>query len=320
MVNVATVVNAEMVRDAAERIRNIAHRTPVLRSRSFDEQAGVSAFFKCENFQKGGAFKIRGASNFIFSMPVPSLERGVVAYSSGNHAQAVAMAARYLSIPATLVMPSDAPKMKMEATRAQGAEIITYDRDTDSREAIGLRLAAERGATLVPPFDHPLIIAGQGTATLELLEDLPYLEAIIAPVGGGGLLSGAATIAKSINPEIRVFGAEPENANDTYLSLKAGERRFIPSPDTIADGLRAPVPGEITFPILREHVERIILVTEEEIKAAVKFLLMRLKILVEPSGAVPAAAILSGKLPRGVHSIGVILSGGNVDFDDLKMY
>ncbi len=287
-------------------------------SRSFDAEAGARAFFKCENLQRGGAFKIRGAANFILSMPPEQAARGVVAYSSGNHAQAVAIAARHVGTRATLVMPTDAPRSKVEATRAYGAAIVSYDRLRENREAIGSAIAKESGATLVPPFDHPLIIAGQGTAALELLEEAPDLDALIAPVGGGGLLSGCAIAARSVNANIRIFGAEPEDANDTFLSLRAGERVEIPPPKTLADGLRATRPGEITFPILRELAEQILLVTEEEIRCALRFLLTRLKILVEPSGAVAAAAVLYRKLPLEVRSVGVILSGGNVDFEVLQ--
>ena len=286
-------------------------------SRSFDAAAGVEAHFKCENLQRGGAFKIRGASNFIFSIPREDLARGVVAYSSGNHAQAVAIAARHVGARATIVMPADAPRSKVEATRSYGASIVAYDRLRENREAIGARIAQESGATLVPPYDHPWTIAGQGTVALELLEQAPELDALIAPVGGGGLLSGCAIAAKSVNPNIRLFGAEPEDANDTFLSFRAGHRVEIPPPKTLADGLRATRPGEITFPILRELAEDILLVSEDEIRSALKFLLARMKILVEPSGAVPAAAVLFGKLPRGVRTVGVILSGGNVDFEVL---
>lgn len=311
-------IELEQIRNAAKRIRPIAHRTPVMTSRSFDAEAGIETHFKCENLQRGGAFKIRGASNFIFSIPPDELARGVVAYSSGNHAQAVAIAARHVGARATLVMPSDAPRSKVEATRSYGASIVVYDRLRESREAIGARIAEETGATLVPPYDHPWTIAGQGTTALELLEQAPGLDAIIAPVGGGGLLSGCAVAARSVNPRIRIFGAEPEDGNDTLLSFRAGRRVEIPPPQTLADGLRATRPGEITFPILRELAEDIVLVSEEEIRAALKFLLARMKILVEPSGAVPAAAVLSRKLPPDVRSIGVILSGGNVDFHLLQ--
>ncbi len=310
------------VRAAAGRIRPLAKRTPVITSSDFDAAAGTHVFFKCENLQTGGAFKIRGASNLILSIPPADLPRGVVAFSSGNHAIAVAIAARHAGAAATIVMPQDAPRSKLETARAYGARIVPYDRLRESREAIAARILEESGATLVPPFDHAMIMAGQGTAALELLEDLPDLDALIAPVGGGGLLSGSAIIAREMRPAIRLFGAEPADGNDTFLSLHAGERRAVPLPQTIADGLRAPQPGELTFPIIRKLVDQILVVTDDEIRAAVKFLLTRLKILVEPSGAVGAAALLSGKL-RGAtvgRTIGVILSGGNMDLDQLLSY
>jgi len=309
-----------MVRDADVRIRPLARHTPVFTSTSVNRAAGVEVHFKCENLQRGGAFKIRGASNLIFSIPDEDLPRGVVAFSSGNHAQAVAIAAEKAGTKATIVMPADAPRGKLEATRNHGASIVTYDRKKESREAIAERILKETGATLVPPFDHPLVMAGQGTAALELLQTIPQLDAFIAPIGGGGLLAGCATIAKALDPEIRIFGAEPERANDTFLSLQAGRRVEIPLPDTIADGLRAPQPGALTFPVLQRHVEKVLLVSEAEIRETVKFLLMRMKLLVEPSGAVAAAAVLHHKLPKNVRSIGVILSGGNLDFEDLVRY
>jgi len=313
-------IHAKDVRRAAERILPLAQRTPVLSSAGFNVHAGARAFFKCENLQRGGAFKIRGASNLILSLSAGDLERGVVAYSSGNHAQAVAIAAQHVGAQATIVMPQDAPRAKIEATRAHGATIVTYDRRSEVREQVAAGILERTGAALVPPFDHPLIMAGQGTAALELLEETGPLDALIAPVGGGGLLSGCATIAKAIHPAIRVFGAEPEGANDTYLSFAAGECVTVPNPDTIADGLRAPQPGTLTFPVLRQLAEGILLVSDEEIRQTVKFLLLRLKILVEPSGAVAAAAVLFGKLPRGIGSVGVILSGGNIDFEELAKY
>lgn len=310
-------VGIDEIARASGLIRPIAKRTPVICSRGFNAQAGVEAFFKCENFQTGGAFKIRGASHFLARLPKSDLSRGVVAYSSGNHAQAVAIAARAAGVRATLVMPLDAPKSKVEATRAQGASIVTYDRFKEDRTAIGKRIAQETGAALVPPFDHPWIIAGQGTAALELLEDYPDLDALVVPVGGGGLISGCSIAAKSRHAGIRIFGVEPALGNDVFLSLEAGHRVEIPPPDTIADGLRTPSPGEWTFPIIQKNVERILLVSEDEIRAAVKHLLARLKILVEPSGAVSAAAVLTGKLPAGLKRVGIVLSGGNVDFDTL---
>ncbi len=312
------MVTLDDIRQAHARIRTIVRRTPVETSRSFDRQAGCRAFFKCENLQRGGAFKIRGASNFIFQLPPDQLRRGVVAYSSGNHAQAVAIAARQAGVPATLIMPVDAPRSKVEATRDQGARIVTYDRMRESREAIGDAIARQSGAVLVPPFDHPWIIAGQGSTALELLEDAPELDALVAPLGGGGLLSGCAIAAQALRPGIRIFGVEPEDANDWQLSLAAGRRVEIPPPRTAADGLRATRPGELTFSILRPRLESVLLVSEQEIRAAMRFLLQRLKILVEPSGAVAAAAVLHRKLPPDVTSVGVVLSGGNVDLEWLR--
>jgi threonine dehydratase len=312
-------IQADDVRAAAERIRPLARRTPVMTSAGFDAEAGVRTHFKCENLQRGGAFKIRGASNLVLSLGKDALARGVVAYSSGNHAQATAIAAKHVGVPATIVMPDDAPKSKMDATRSYGARIVAYNRFKDSREAIAQSILKESGATLIPPFDHPMIMAGQGTAAMELLDETGPLDALITPVGGGGLLAGCATIAKAMNPSMRIFGAEPEGANDTFLSMVAGERITI-HPDTIADGLRSPKPGELTFPVLKQLVERIILVSEDEIRAAVKYVLLRLKILVEPSGAVPIAAVMFKKLPPEIKSVGVVISGGNVDFEDLAKY
>lgn len=300
------------IRDAAVRIQGLAKRTPVLTSRLFNERAGAECFFKCENFQRGGAFKIRGAANFLRSIPQADLPRGVVAFSSGNHAQATAIAAADMGTKATIVMPTDAPAAKLEATRAYGAEVVLFDRLKDDREAIGRRIAAETGATLVPPFDHEWIIAGQGTAALELLEEVPDVDALVVCIGGGGLIAGSATVAKGLRPELQVIGAEPEIANDTYLSFKAGERVEIPPPTTIADGLRAPRPGAITFPIVQRLVNEIVLVSEDEIRETQAFVASRMKIVIEPSGAVGPAAALLRKLPAGVRRVGLIVSGGNV--------
>jgi len=311
-------INADMVRDAARRIVPLARRTPVLTSRSLDDRAGLSLFLKCENFQRGGAFKIRGASNLILSLTPDQLTRGVVAFSSGNHAQATAIAARHVGAAATIVMPHDAPRSKMEATRAQGATIVTYNRFTEDREAVAARIVAETGAVLVPPFDHPLVMAGQGTAALELMEEIPDLDALLVCVGGGGLLSGSATIAKDIRPAIRVFGVEPELASDAARSLAAGERIAIPPPDTIADGLRTPVTGKLAFPIIRHHVEAILTVSEDEIRAAMRLVIERMKMIIEPSSAVTVAAAISGRLPAGISRLGLVISGGNVDLDFLK--
>jgi threonine dehydratase len=308
------------IQAASERIRPIAKRTAVLTSRGFDAETGVQAFFKCENFQTGGAFKIRGAANFLARLPKDQLARGVVAYSSGNHAQGVAIAARAAGAPATIAMPLDAPRSKVEATRAYGANIVTYDRFKQDRAAVAKSVAAETGMTLVPPFDHPWIIAGQGTTALELLEQVPDVDTLVIPIGGGGLIAGCSIAAKATKPGIRIVGVEPATGNDAFLSLAAGKRVEIPPPETIADGLRVTAPGEITFPIIKRNVERIVLVSDDEIRAAVKFLLLRMKILVEPSGAASAAALLFHKLPAGVGRAGVVLSGGNVDFEVLREF
>jgi threonine dehydratase len=305
-----------LIAEARFRIAPITQRTPVLSSRTFDTAAGARTFFKCENLQKGGSFKTRGASNTILGLSPADLARGVVAYSSGNHAQAVAIAARHAGASCTVVMPADAPRSKLEATRGYGAKVITYDRHRESREKITDEIQSQTDAVLVPPLDHPLIIAGHGTAGLELLEQAPEIDALIAPVGSGGLLSGCAVATKGMRPEIRVFGAEPEGANDTFLSLRAGGRVEV-NPDTIADGLRSRTPGELSFPILQRLVEDVLLVSDDEIRAAMRLLLTRMKIVVEPSGAVAAAAVLSGKLPKNLKSVAVILSGGNVDVEQL---
>jgi threonine dehydratase len=307
------VITFADVQAAAARIQPIAHRTPVLTSRSFDAEAGMSVFFKCENFQRGGSFKIRGASNMILSISQADRPRGVIAFSSGNHAQAVAIAAKSCAMKATVVMPMDAPRMKVDATLANGAEIVRYDRFKDDREVVARKIMQQTGAILVPPYDHEMIMSGQGTAALELLQDYPQLDAVITPIGGGGLVAGSAIAARGINAKVRVFGVEPENANDTWQSVQAGKRIEISAPDTIADGLRSPSPGKLTFPVIQELVEAVLTVSEQEIKDTMRFLATRMKIMVEPSGAVPAAAVLFGKLPPGIGSIGVVLSGGNMD-------
>jgi threonine dehydratase len=313
-----TEIQFSDIQAAAERIRNIAHRTPVFTSRTFDELVGAKVFFKCENFQRGGAFKIRGASNFVYSIPKDQLSRGVVSFSSGNHAQAVAIAAASVGIPATIVMPEDAPKSKLAATRGYGAKVVTYDRLKEDREPIGRKISEETGATLVPPYDHPWIVAGQGTAALELFEEVPGLDALVVQIGGGGLMSGCSIAAKAMRPGIRIFGVEPDDANDTYLSFRGGTRVKIRMPQTIADGLRSQMPGEVTFPIIQKNVEDIVLVNDREIRETMKFLMTRMKMVVEPSGAVPAAALLHHKLPAGLKKIGAIVSGGNVDLEFLK--
>ncbi len=312
-------VTFEDVAAAAERVKPLARTTPIYTSRLFnDEAAGVETFFKCENLQRGGAFKIRGAANFLFSLSEEERKRGVVTYSSGNHAQAVAIAADHLKVAATIVMPADAPKAKLESTKAYRPKIVFYDRQRDNREKIARRIAEETGALILPSYDHPWIIAGQGTAAVEALREIPEsVQAIAVPLGGGGLLSGTLLAVKALRPRLRVFGVEPELANDWYLSLQRGAPVEIAPSETIADGLRTPAPGKLTFPIVQSMAEGVALVSEEEIKATMRFLLTRMKMLVEPSGAVAAAAVLFRKLPRDVRSVAVILSGGNVDLDVL---
>ncbi|HEY3129833.1 MAG TPA: pyridoxal-phosphate dependent enzyme [Acidobacteriota bacterium] len=305
---------------ARQRLASVAHRTPVFHSRQFDEAAGCTVFFKAENLQRGGSFKFRGAYNKIKAesakRPVPA----VVAYSSGNHAQAVALTAKLLGIRATIVMPQDAPEAKVRATRGYGAEIIFYDRYGESREDIGERICTEQGALLVPPYDDYLIMAGQGTAAAEFLEEVPGLDVLLAPISGNGLIAGCATAAKYIRPQITVYGVEPEAGNDTYRSFQKGERVAIPVPRTIADGLQSSSPGELTFPIVKNLVSGILLVTDAELVETLAFILERMKILVEPSGIAGAAAVRHKKADLSKKKVGVILSGGNVDLKTLSAY
>ncbi|MER6425849.1 threo-3-hydroxy-L-aspartate ammonia-lyase [Streptomyces sp. NPDC001137] len=308
-------VTLDTVRDAADRLKGVAHRTPVLRSRTLDELVGAEVFLKCENFQRVGAFKFRGAYNAASRLTPEQLARGIAAYSSGNHAQAVALAARELGSTAVIVMPEDAPRSKVEATLGYGAEIVTYDRYTEDRVAVGQALAAERGLTLIPPYEHPHVMAGQGTAALELLEETGELDALMVPVGGGGLIAGSATAAKGLHPGVRVLGVEPEAGDDTKRSLEAGRRVTIPVPRTIADGQALDTPGELTFSVNRRLVDGIALVSDDEIREAMRFAFERLKIVVEPSGATPIAALLAGRAGSLPRRVGVIVSGGNVDAD-----
>jgi threonine dehydratase len=305
---------------AAERIRGAAHRTPVLTSRTFNQLAGCEVFFKAENLQRMGAFKFRGAYNKIASLPNDVRRRGIIAYSSGNHAQAVALSAKLFEIPAAIVMPADAPKAKIAATREYGAEVVLYDRYQESREAIGTRLSQERSMTLVPPFDDHEVMAGQGTAALELLEEVPDLETLVVCCSGCGLLAGCAVAARHLQPDIQIFGVEPETADDTRQSFLKGEIVTIPVPVTIADGLQTSAPGNLTFPIVRQLVKDILLVSDAELIATMKLLLERMKILVEPSGAAAAAAVLHQKTDFTGRRVGVIISGGNVDLEKLAMY
>jgi threonine dehydratase len=298
---------------AAERLRGVAHRTPVVTSRTLDERTGGRAFLKCENLQRMGAFKFRGAYNRIAQLNEDQRRSGVVAFSSGNHAQGVALAARLLGVPAAIVMPSDAPAAKLAATREYGAEVVLYDRHTMNRGAIASQLATERGATLVPPYDDAAIVAGQGTVALELLENEPDLDVLLVCTGGGGLLAGCALAATALAPGIAVYGVEPEAGDDFAQSFARGERVEIDVPDTIADGQQTTSPGELTFPIVKRLCAGILTVSDEELREAMRFAFERLKLVFEPSGASALAALLARKIDVRGKRVGVIVSGGNVD-------
>lgn len=302
------------VRAAARRLGNRIHRTPVISSQSFDDASGFKVFFKCENLQRAGAFKIRGALNKLLTLSPAERARGVVAFSSGNHAQGVALAARMVGTTAVVCMPKDAPALKVEATRNYGAEIVVYDRHTQDREQVAREIVERTGRVLVPPYDDPAIMAGQGTAALELLEDVPSLDALLTPVGGGGLMAGCSTVARALFPGLQIFGVETDTANDTFLSFRRGERVTIPPPPTIADGIRLTTPGAMTFPILKANLTDVLLVTDDDVRAAVRYLALRARIVVEPTGAVPAAAVLAKRVPLQAGArVGVVLSGGNIE-------
>ena len=298
---------------AHERIRAHARHTPVLTSATIDALTGARVHFKCENLQRMGAFKFRGAYNALSQLSPEARRRGVVAFSSGNHAQAVALASRMLEVPATIVMPKNAPRVKLDATRGYGAEVVTYDNPNESREALAGRLAAERGLTIVPPFDHPHVIAGQGTAAKELLEDAGPLDLLLVPCGGGGLLTGCAIAAKHLAPSCRVIGVEPAAGDDATRSFRTKTLQTIPVPDTIADGARTTSLGRLTFPLLLRHVDDMLTVTDDELLRWMFFLWERMKIVVEPTGTLAAAALLEKKVQAKGLRVGVVLSGGNVD-------
>ena len=298
---------------AAERLRGRAHRTPVLRSATADARSGASLFFKCENFQRMGAFKFRGAFNAIAKLAPAQRRAGVIAFSSGNHAQAIALAARELGVRATIVMPSDAPAAKLAATREYGGEIVAYDRFAEAREALTRRLAAERALTLIPPYDHADVIAGQGTAALELFEDVGALDALFVCLGGGGLLSGCALAASALAPGCAVYGVEPEAGDDGRQSLRAGRIVTIDVPKTIADGAMTTHLGELTFPIIRERVRDILTVTDDQLVAVIRFFAERMKMVVEPTGCLAAAGAFASAPQWAGRRVGVIVSGGNVD-------
>ncbi|SJZ70009.1 threo-3-hydroxy-L-aspartate ammonia-lyase [Consotaella salsifontis] len=298
---------------ARQRILGIAHRTPVMTSRTANALTGAHLFFKCENFQRAGAFKFRGACNAIAALSDEARARGVAAFSSGNHAQAIAYAAKLQGVPATILMPADAPAMKLAATRGYGAEVITYDRYTEDREALGRVLAEERGLTLIPPFDHADIIAGQGTAAAELFEEVGPLDMLIVPLGGGGLTAGSALSAEKLSPDCEIYGVEPEAGDDGRQSLKAGEIVTIAVPRSIADGALTSRLGHLTFPIIRRLVTDILTVPDDALVEAMRFFAERMKLVVEPTGCLGAAAAFTGTVPVAGKRVGVILSGGNVD-------
>lgn len=298
---------------AHERIGGVAHRTPVLTSRTANEKTGAQLFFKCENLQRMGAFKFRGAYNAIAQFTPQQKAAGVITFSSGNHAQAIALAARLLGVKAVIVMPHDAPAIKVAATRGYGGEIIFYDRYTEDREALGKRLAEERGLTLIPPYDHPHVMAGQGTAAKELFEETGALDMLFVPLGGGGLLSGCATVAHALAPQCEVIGVEPEAGNDGQRSLQSGSIVHIDTPKTIADGAQTQHLGNYTFAVIRERVREIVTVSDAELVETMKFFASRMKIVVEPTGCLAAAAVLENKVDVRGQRVGIVLSGGNVD-------
>ena len=311
------MLTTNLIKEARERIGAHIHRTPVFTSRFFNEAAGYDVFFKCENLQRAGAFKIRGATNKILSLTAEEKSRGVVAFSSGNHAQAVALAAREAGVRAIVAMPNDAPKAKVAGTRGYGAEIVFYDRLGQDREAVAHEIAERENLTMVPPYDDYVVMAGQGTCALEFLEDQPDLDCILAPCSGGGLFAGISTAARGLKPGIRCFAIEPDSGDDTRQSFIKGERVSIAPPPTIADGLRVQSPGSLTFPILQQNADDVLTVSDNEIIETIKILLFRMKMLVEPSGAAAAAAVLFKKLPQNLRRVGVILSGGNIDAEAL---
>src|SRR4051794_21597891 len=305
------MIELDDVLAAAERLDGIAHRTPVITSRTLNRLVGAEIAIKPENLQRGGAFKFRGAYNKISSLDAAARARGVAAFSSGNHAQAVAIASALLGTTAVILMPEDAPAAKLDATRAYGAEVVVYDRWTQDREELGAALAEERGLTLVRPYDDPLVMAGQGTAALELAQDAGPLDVLVVPVGGGGLAAGCSTAAKGLRPETRVIGVEPAAGDDTRRSLETGERIATEVPRTIADGLQATIPGVLTFEVNRRRLDEIVTVTDAELVEAMRFAFDRLKLVIEPSGAAAIAALLGGKIELSGR-VGAVISGGNV--------
>jgi threo-3-hydroxy-L-aspartate ammonia-lyase len=322
----ALAIDYADVQAAAARLAGVAHRTPVRSSRTANERTGAQLFFKCENFQRMGAFKFRGAYNALAQFSAAQRHSGVIAFSSGNHAQAIALSARLLGMPSVIVMPKDSPAAKLAATRGYqqgqegqegqaGSEVVLYDRYTEDREAIGRQLAQERGMTLIPPYNHAHVMAGQGTAAAELLEDVPGLDTLLVCVGGGGLIAGCAVAAHALQPGIAVIGVEPEAGNDTQQSLALGRIVHIDTPKTIADGAQTQASGSLTFPVIQRCVNRIATVTDAQLVSSMRFFAERMKMVVEPTGCLAAAAALEGVLDLRGQRVGVIISGGNVDLD-----
>ncbi|MCA8292914.1 threo-3-hydroxy-L-aspartate ammonia-lyase [Burkholderia sp. AU30198] len=314
--NSPTLPTYDDVAAAAARLEGHAHRTPVMTSRTIDEALGAQVFFKCENLQRMGAFKFRGAFNALSRFDAAQRRNGVVAFSSGNHAQAIALSARMLGIPATIVMPQDAPAAKMAATRGYGGKVVTYDRYTEDREQIGRDLAAQHGLTLIPPYDHPDVIAGQGTAAKELFDEVGPLDAVFAPLGGGGLLSGTALATRALSPHATLYGVEPEAGNDGQQSFRSGAIVHIDTPRTIADGAQTQHLGNLTFPIIRRDVDDILTATDAELVDCMRFFATRMKIVVEPTGCLSFAAVRRMKDALKGKRVGVVISGGNVDLEN----
>lgn len=308
-----TLPTYQDVLDAADRLRGQAHRTPVLRSRTLDTATGASFFMKCENLQRIGAFKFRGAFNALSKLPAEQRRKGVVAFSSGNHAQAVALAGQLLNIAATILMPADAPVAKIQATRGYGGEVVTYDRYTEDRDALGHALAEERGLTLIPPYDHADVVAGQGTAALELLQETGPLDALFVCLGGGGLLSGSALATRALAPDCKIYGVEPEAGNDGQQSFRSGHVVRIATPKTIADGAQTTHLGNITFPLIQRNVDDIVTASDDELVDAMRFYAERMKMVVEPTGCLSLAAARRMSSQFAGKRIGIIVSGGNID-------
>src|SRR6267378_1105948 len=316
----ALAVSYADVAAAAERLAGHAHRTPVMTSRTVDERTGARVFFKCENFQRMGAFKFRGAYNAMSRLAPDERKRGVLAYSSGNHAQAVALAGKLLGVRVTIVMPADAPAVKLEATRGYGAEFVLDDKHKEVREEVAERVARERGLAMIPPFNHPHVIAGQGTAAKELIEEMGPLDYLFVPVSGGGLISGCAVAASHLSPDCKVIGVEPDAGDDATRSFKTKTLQSCYNPDTIADGARTHVLGSLTFPLVLRYVSDMVTVSDAELVKAVLYLWERMKIVVEPTGALGAAGLFERDLPVAGRRVGVILSGGNVDLKLIAKY